>query len=674
MTDIISSDWAELDASNSNPSPNGVQGGYAPSTVAPTIRAIRGAVKRAYVQANALVTTTGTGSAYLLTYGAAPESYAKGVVIRFYAHTDNTGACSLNINSHGPKSILSQHGVALTAGQIKAGQLIEVAYNGTSFQIISNEVHDAKFTGNSTFAALSGNGSGITGLNGSNIATGTVDDVRLPISQAGKTFTTAVTVRNGTGGYLQLQPGDATFTGFAEFRLNDGARLGFIGYANNSTKQIMLIAEAGASFNFTGEGKEPTVHGNKIWHAGNGGAGSGLAADTVDGYHVREDFTANSIVARNASGNIAARDGVFGRDTNDGYVHFGTNALSNIGSDGTYIRTSGLPFRVNGNASVTGQLDVVGGIYSTGALGAGDARMQVDGNITFKLGMATAHGATLYDALNARVKNDGGTYAINIVGNAGNAQALNSQNAAYYTNIPARLGYTPANLAGANFTGNIGVGTTPAGTWIGSGRVIAIGDSDTGIRQGGDGILQLFANNQERMRVDSNAYFMNVGDLQVNGVSVVRNDGGTWTINITGSAASVRNTSGNPFTFAWSGQSGQPSWLWGGNDANSMYVYNPSNFSVDNAAKLNGVSASNYVQRYTGNVANETDFPIGHTIVVYTNGATLARNTIVNAGIGGGDTNFYRIMGSGQATTALSGTYRARGHINSDYVVAQRNS
>lgn len=30
----------------------------------------------------------------------------------------------------------------------------------------------------------------------------------------------------------------------------------------------------------------------------------------------------------------------------------------------------------------------------------------------------------------------------------------------------------------------------------------------------------------------------------------------------------------------WSGQAGQPSWLWGGNDGTNMYVYNPSNFTV----------------------------------------------------------------------------------------------
>lgn len=33
----------------------------------------------------------------------------------------------------------------------------------------------------------------------------------------------------------------------------------------------------------------------------------------------------------------------------------------------------------------------------------------------------------------------------------------------------------------------------------------------------------------------------------------------------------------------WSGQSGQPIWLWGGNSENSYYVYNPSNFNVNSA-------------------------------------------------------------------------------------------
>lgn len=33
----------------------------------------------------------------------------------------------------------------------------------------------------------------------------------------------------------------------------------------------------------------------------------------------------------------------------------------------------------------------------------------------------------------------------------------------------------------------------------------------------------------------------------------------------------------------WSGQSGQPTWLWGGDSENSYYIYNPSNFNVNSA-------------------------------------------------------------------------------------------
>ena len=44
-------------------------------------------------------------------------------------------------------------------------------------------------------------------------------------------------------------------------------------------------------------------------------------------------------------------------------------------------------------------------------------------------------------------------------------------------------------------SGNIGVSATPGGTFA-NGKAIAIGDSDTGIRQNGDGILELWANNQ----------------------------------------------------------------------------------------------------------------------------------------------------------------------------------
>ena len=58
-----------------------------------------------------------------------------------------------------------------------------------------------------------------------------------------------------------------------------------------------------------------------------------------------------------------------------------------------------------------------------------------------------------------------------------------------------------------------------------------------------------------------------------------------------GRAYPYRSDGGN-LNFYWSGQSGQPTWLWGGSDGTNMYVYNPSNFSVNYAATAGGAPAS----------------------------------------------------------------------------------
>ena len=46
--------------------------------------------------------------------------------------------------------------------------------------------------------------------------------------------------------------------------------------------------------------------------------------------------------------------------------------------------------------------------------------------------------------------------------------------------------------------------------------------------------------------------------------------------------------------FNWSGQGGQPSWLWGGNDPANMYVYNPSNFNVSYSNSSNYSNSSGW--------------------------------------------------------------------------------
>lgn len=119
---------------------------------------------------------------------------------------------------------------------------------------------------------------------------------------------------------------------------------------------------------------------------------------------------------------------------------------------------------------------------------------------------------------------------------------------------------------------------------------------------------------------------------------------GTWGINITGSSASctgnaktassctgnssTANTAGkigeggntgNPITFHWSGQKGQPTWMWGGTERANQYVYNPSNFRVSYA---NSAGSANAVA--WGNVSSK---PASIVKVASWDGSTLNLTT-----------------------------------------------
>ena len=63
--------------------------------------------------------------------------YTAGLQITFKVANGNTGAVVLNANSLGNKNLFSPAGVALTGGEITSGQIIEAAYDGTQFQMLS---------------------------------------------------------------------------------------------------------------------------------------------------------------------------------------------------------------------------------------------------------------------------------------------------------------------------------------------------------------------------------------------------------------------------------------------------------------------------------------------------------------------------------------------------------
>lgn len=95
------------------------------------------------------------------------------------------------------------------------------------------------------------------------------------------------------------------------------------------------------------------------------------------------------------------------------------------------------------------------------------------------------------------------------------------------------------------------------------------------------------------------------------------NFGTTWPVDISGLSAKASTLSqggsnGTAMTFNWSGQSGQPSWLWGSNNGTDHYVWNPANFSV-NYANWSGYFDNGTVW-LTGNQINSYKTTASHDL------------------------------------------------------------
>jgi len=77
----------------------------------------------------------GSSDDYVVSLDVAPTAYTAGMLVAFKANTANTGACTLNLNSLGAKSIKVDADVDPATGDIQAGQVVVVVYDGTNFQL-----------------------------------------------------------------------------------------------------------------------------------------------------------------------------------------------------------------------------------------------------------------------------------------------------------------------------------------------------------------------------------------------------------------------------------------------------------------------------------------------------------------------------------------------------------
>jgi len=84
-------------------------------------------------------TSTTGNDTYVVTLSPAPTAYTAGMEVVFKPDTANTGACTLNVNSLGAKAIKVNVSDDPQNNAIKANSLVVVRYDGTNFQLISND-------------------------------------------------------------------------------------------------------------------------------------------------------------------------------------------------------------------------------------------------------------------------------------------------------------------------------------------------------------------------------------------------------------------------------------------------------------------------------------------------------------------------------------------------------
>jgi len=186
---------------------------------------------------------SGAANAYAITLSGVSTTYTAGLRIQFKAANANSGASTLNVNSQGVKNIILTDGSTLPANAIVANALVDVMYDGTSFQLLSDSNGSQETVGN---LAVTGNltvtgTSGFTGNVTANVATVT--------TMAGNpSFSGNVTISGTNTNVANLNAsGNAAITGTASFTGNVSA----------NTVTVTSLSDSG-NLTFTGTGNRIT--------------------------------------------------------------------------------------------------------------------------------------------------------------------------------------------------------------------------------------------------------------------------------------------------------------------------------------------------------------------------------------------------------------------------------
>jgi len=385
-------------------------------------------------------------------------TYATGQTFRFIAANATTGAVTININSIGLKSIVRTDGSALVSGDIASGAAVQIMYDGTNFQLLSDANGKTETVTNLT----------VTGtLTGNDITT------------TGNTIlgdASTDTLNVGNGGLVKDASG------------NVGIR--------TTTSTLNTLNINGSSATYLSPSSFPNIRGYSF-HGGNAGGYTFVAQGANQSSNGSAVFTWQS----SANSANTSTDGTLTTKMTlsaSGYLAVGTTSATGLGQ-GINIgsaagTTRGILLKRSDTNADTGFL------YSddtnlylgsnngfTSFNNAGSERMRLDSSGNLGLGVtpsANSLSGTGYKYLEVGVNSGYGLFNGNLESyllanayfNLGFKYANTSAASYYYQSAGRHQWHTaPSGTAGNNITftqamtldasGNLGLGVTPVGSW-----------------------------------------------------------------------------------------------------------------------------------------------------------------------------------------------------------------
>lgn len=376
-------------------------------------------------------------------------------------------------------------------------------------------------------------------------------------------FDQPIRVGNPGAGYTAINLGNGTNPGFMEFFTQDSVRRGYVGW-NDGSSRLLLAAETGWSWVFN---VNPTVNGNPILNSSNYNSYS----PTLTGGGASGTWNINVTGSAGSAGSVA------------------------------WANVSGKP--TQGDWSTVGSINNVVGLLSWKNYGNSHVIFDAS-NSTSPSGTAVSNSvpsvawASTYPTLMGW--NGAQTYGVKV------NRADLADNSSLLAGVGPSVGTVASSIVQRDGSGYIN------NTYFNS--------SDNSVSSGVTAVMVKQGDNYLRSGTAAAiAGFISGQTFNTGG------NAATSTLAAKASTLAQNGDNGAAMTFNWSGQGGQPAWLWGSNDGISHFVYNPSNFSV-NYATTAGTASSATTATSAGTITGITSASIFRYETFTADANTLAAN------------------------------------------------